>query len=547
MAVVKTPAGEQNLHLSDPPACIGTLAIDLGSSTTVVAFQRANQAQIELLELPAISREQGSVPSLIWAEHAGDGAVLVGRQVLEGGLNERDAPQLHRDFKRQIGQAAIAETTSHRLSPEQAGARLLLEIWKRMPPELTIERLVLTAPVDQGAAYCDWLVQACAPMDVGEVALVDEPTAAALGAGLAAGSKLLVVDLGGGTLDLSLVALEGGEGRAAPLAQLLRFRGKDLRDSRQTLRQATVLGKAGINLGGRDFDRWILDALQPEGLPGEGDGLIALLNAAERLKCRLSDSDRSERETLIELASSRDLEHPVQLRMDRQTFSQLLSDRGLFTALEGLLEQTLKEAELKGCRREDLDAVVLVGGGAHLPQLKQWLEQALPSTPMLTPPPMAAVAKGALSLTPGVRLQDLLQKGISLRCWNRRSHAHHWHPLFMRGQPWPSSQPLELVLSASNPDQTIVELVLGEAQPHMRHEVVMVDGLPQVLETSESWTNVNRRDGITCELPLVPPGQPGEDCLKLRFHLNDKAELILEGDDLRTGAPLERQVLGTVR
>ncbi len=545
--MVKTPAGEQNLHLSDPPACIGTLAIDLGSSTTVVAFQRANQAQIELLELPAITREQGSVPSLIWAEHAGDGAVLVGRQVLEGGLNERDAPQLHRDFKRQIGQAAIAETTSHRLSPEQAGARLLLEIWKRMPPELTIERLVLTAPVDQGAAYCDWLVQACAPMDVGEVALVDEPTAAALGAGLAAGSKLLVVDLGGGTLDLSLVALEGGEGRAAPLAQLLRFRGKDLRDSRQTLRQATVLGKAGINLGGRDFDRWILDALQPEGLPDEGDGLIALLNAAERLKCRLSDSDRSERETLIELASSRDLEHPVQLRMDRQTFSQLLSDRGLFTALEGLLEQTLKEAELKGCRREDLDAVVLVGGGAHLPQLKQWLEQALPSTPMLTPPPMAAVAKGALSLTPGVRLQDLLQKGISLRCWNRRSHAHHWHPLFMRGQPWPSSQPLELVLSASNPDQTSVELVLGEAQPHMRHEVVMVDGLPQVLETSESWTNVNRRDGITCELPLVPPGQPGEDCLKLRFHLNDKAELILEGDDLRTGAPLERQVLGTVR
>ena len=45
----------------------------------------------------------------------------------------------------------------------------------------------------------------------------------------------------------------------------------------------------------------------------------------------------------------------------------------------------------------------------------------------------------------------------------------------------------------------------------------------------------------------MPPGQPGEDCLKLRFHLNDKAELILEGDDLRTGAPLERQVLGTVR
>ena len=545
--MVQTPAGEQNLHLSDPPACVGTLAIDLGSSTTVVAFQRANQAEIELLELPAITREPGSVPSLIWAEYAGDGAVLVGRQVLEGGLNERDAPQLHRDFKRQIGQADIAETTTRRLSPEQSGARLLLEIWKRMPPELTIERLVLTAPVDQGAAYCEWLVQACAPMDVDEVALVDEPTAAALGAGLAAGSRLLVVDLGGGTLDLSLVALEGGEGRAAPLAQLLRFRGKDLTDSRQTLRQAKVLGKAGINLGGRDFDRWILDALHPDGLPAEGDGLMALLNAAERLKCRLSDSALSERESITELASSKDLVRPATLRMDRQTLSQLLSDRGLFTALEGLLEQTLKDAELRGCRSEDLDAVVLVGGGAHLPQLKEWLKQTLPSTPMLTPPPMEAVARGALSLTPGVRMQDLLQKGISLRCWNRRSHAHHWHPLFLRGQPWPSSQPLELVLSASSPDQSSVELVLGEAQPQMRHEVVMVDGLPRVVETSDSWTDIIRRDGITCELPLMPPGQPGEDCLKLRFHLSDQAELILEGDDLRTGAPLERQVLGTVR
>ena len=45
-----------------------------------------------------------------------------------------------------------------------------------------------------------------------EVALVDEPTAAAIGCGLRPGSRVLVVDLGGGTIDLSLVALEGGKG-----------------------------------------------------------------------------------------------------------------------------------------------------------------------------------------------------------------------------------------------------------------------------------------------------------------------------------------------
>ena len=545
--MVQPLAAEQNLHLSGASCNVGTLAIDLGSTTTVVAFQSAVRSEVDLLDLPAITRETGAIPSLIWAEDAVSGPALVGLEVLENGLHERDAPQLHRDFKRWIGVASDQQNVERRLSPEQAGARLLHEIWKRMPPELSIERLVLTAPVDQGSGYRDWLLKACELMQVAEIALVDEPTAAALGAGLEAGSKLLVVDLGGGTLDLSLVALEGGEGRAAPVAQLLRFRGQDLNNSRQALRQAKVLGKAGINLGGRDLDRWILDELCPGGLPEEGDGLMALLNAAERLKCRLSDPAIQNRESLTETANGPDLTAPTRLSMDRHKFSRLLEERGLFEALEGLLSKTLRDAELNGCPAEDLDAVVVVGGGAHLPQLRDWLTEKLSPTPLLTPPPMEAVACGALSLTPGVRMQDLLQRGISLRCWNQRSNSHHWHPLFLPGQPWPSSKPLELILSASGPDQETLELVLGESRGETRHEVVMVNGLPRVIEKNDGWDDVTRRPDTACELPLDPPGQPGEDCLKLRFHLNDQAELILEGEDLRSGESLEPRPLGTVR
>ena len=545
--MVQPLAAEQNLHLSGASCNVGTLAIDLGSTTTVVAFQSAVRSEVDLLDLPAITRETGAIPSLIWAEDAVSGPALVGLEVLENGLHERDAPQLHRDFKRWIGVASDQQNVERRLSPEQAGARLLHEIWKRMPPELSIERLVLTAPVDQGSGYRDWLLKACELMQVAEIALVDEPTAAALGAGLEAGSKLLVVDLGGGTLDLSLVALEGGEGRAAPVAQLLRFRGQDLNNSRQALRQAKVLGKAGINLGGRDLDRWILDELCPGGLPEEGDGLMALLNAAERLKCRLSDPAIQNRESLTETANGPDLTAPTRLSMDRHKFSRLLEERGLFEALEGLLSKTLRDAELNGCPAEDLDAVVVVGGGAHLPQLRDWLTEKLSPTPLLTPPPMEAVACGALSLTPGVRMQDLLQRGISLRCWNQRSNSHHWHPLFLPGQPWPSSKPLELILSASGPDQESLELVLGESRGETRHEVVMVNGLPRVIEKNDGWDDVTRRPDTACELPLDPPGQPGEDCLKLRFHLNDQAELILEGEDLRSGESLEPRPLGTVR
>ena len=542
MGMAKPLAGEQNLHLSGR----GTLAIDLGSTTTVVAFQACNDARIKLIDLAPISRKEGEVPSMLWLDDRNSPSVLVGRQVLESGLGDRDLPQLHRDFKRWIG-LPIPSPWRQLLSPDQAGARLLQEIWKRIPQDLTIERLVLTAPVEPGSAYRQWLLEACESLQIPEIALVDEPTAAALGAGLPAGSKLLVVDLGGGTLDLSLVALEGGEGRAAPLAQLLRFQSRNLTKSRQTLRQARVLGKAGIALGGRDLDRWILDALQPQGLPSEGDEYTALLDAAERLKCRLSNTEINDEQELTELASSPEMTTPTTLRMNRKRFTQLLEERGLFKLLEELLKQTLRAAEVHGCRRSDLNAVVMVGGGAHLPQLQAWLTSFMSPVPLRTPPPMEAVACGALSLTPGVRILDLLQRGISLRCWDRRSNRHHWHPLFVAGQPWPSSQPFELVLSASAVEQTTIEFVLGEPELEARHEVRLIDGLPQVIERNPNAAEVKERPSPCFKLMLNPPGQPGEDCLKLHFHLDEHAELIMEGEDLRNGSRLERVSLGTVR
>ena len=43
----------------------GTLAIDLGSSNTIVVFQKENGSNPELLDLPPISRSPGEIPSLI--------------------------------------------------------------------------------------------------------------------------------------------------------------------------------------------------------------------------------------------------------------------------------------------------------------------------------------------------------------------------------------------------------------------------------------------------------------------------------------------------
>ena len=57
MALEQTPTGEQNLQICE---AAGTLAIDLGSTTTVVAFQSAQTAGPQLLELGAMGRSLAS-------------------------------------------------------------------------------------------------------------------------------------------------------------------------------------------------------------------------------------------------------------------------------------------------------------------------------------------------------------------------------------------------------------------------------------------------------------------------------------------------------
>ena len=188
-----------------------------------------------------------------------------------------------------------------------------------------------------------------------------------------------------------------------------------------------------------------------------------------------------------------------------------------------------------------------VGGGAQLPFLRQWLTNHTAPARLLTPPPVEAVALGALQLTPGVAIRDVLQHGVSLRFWDQRSNSHRWHPLFVAGQPWPSPSPLELVLAASQAGQRSLELVLGEPIPQGSHSVVFVDGLPTLQEQATGEIAHQPWPGDALVLPLEPAGEQGEDCLRLRWSIDAEAQLELEINDLRSGEKWSYPRLGAVR
>ena len=519
----------------------GTLAIDLGSSTTVVVFQKENGQPPELLDLPPISRSIGEIPSLIWKSSEKEESYLIGQQIIDLNLINEKENNLSQDFKRWIGSTEIEPIYDSKITPEKAGEILIHSIWEKVSQKVNIKRLVLTAPVDTYREYRTWLVNVCNSLEVKEIALVDEPTAAAMGAGLKPGSTLLVLDFGGSTIDMSIVALEGGEGQASPIAQLVRFDGNNLEGkSTQVLRTAKVLGKSGLRLGGKDIDRWIFHHLLPEENPTN-----SILRKAEELKCELSNTNI--KETLVITKKANNIQNEEKfLKLSKKGLEELLIEKGLLKSIEKLFIQTINSAKRNSFELKDLDSVVLVGGGSRIPLIKNYLSDICNSIPFLTPPPIEAIALGALHLTPGVQIKDVLNKGVSLRCWNKKNEKHIWHPLFLAGQTWPTNKPLEIILAASINSQLSIDLIIGEPQEEGSNEIIYTNGLP-TLKTIESKDKIKKITNTIISIPVDPPGEIGQDCIKLIFNINDNCQLEVEGVDLRNNKEITKQNLGEIR
>jgi molecular chaperone DnaK (HSP70) len=83
------------------------IAIDFGTSNTVIARWNPVTQQPETLNIPGLSIQQSLnpplIPSLVYLEDASKGQVLVGQQVRDRGLDLKNDPRFFRSFKRGIG------------------------------------------------------------------------------------------------------------------------------------------------------------------------------------------------------------------------------------------------------------------------------------------------------------------------------------------------------------------------------------------------------------------------------------------------------------
>ncbi|XP_055332456.1 uncharacterized protein LOC129584332 [Paramacrobiotus metropolitanus] len=184
-----------------------------------------------------------------------------------------------------------------------------------------------------------------------DVSLLNEPTAAAIAYGGVVDEKctILVFDFGGGTLDISIMKVEGRN-------------------------EYRVLSTDGdMYLGGENFDseivQYFLDDINRRysmDLALDSRALAKLKLIAEKAKIALSSPYfGTYRETVHKLRD--DFDYDVVLT--KATFGGML--RGLFEKILVRVKSALEAANLSP---EDIDKVILVGGSSRLPVVKEKLQ-----------------------------------------------------------------------------------------------------------------------------------------------------------------------------
>lgn len=531
---------------------VNSFAIDFGTSNTVIASLNSFTKKTKIVRLNDLCQKLSGtpplIPSLLYLQDANKNKVLVGQEVLNSGLNSPNDVRFFRNFKRGVGseiQGFLPEIDNTEISFETIGKIYLTKIIERLKSESSeaLDSLVLTVPVDSFEIYRLWLTDICRSLEIEQIRIIDEPTAAALGYGLTDQKTLLVIDIGGGTADLSLVELETNFNNYQGL--ILKWGQKILGENQaQKNRTAKVIAKVGKNLGGADLDNWLVNYFVKEQKLTPSSLLTRLV---ERLKIKLSTQDQA-----TEVYFNDETLESFELSLDQETFAKVLRYHELFPQLDELMTKMLQSARRNGVEITNIDNVILVGGTVKIPQVQDWVSGYFPVEKIRCDRPLTAVAEGALQIISDIEVKDFLYHSYGVRYWDRKNKRHSWHPLIKNGQPYPMSQPVTLTLGASVKNQSHIELVIGEiGSQDVVTEVYFENNQLKTRNLNNEQNLVkplNDSDQAKTIATLDPPGQPGSDRIELQFQVDSQCYLRVSVKDLLTeNTILDSQILTKIK
>ena len=349
------------------------IGIDLGTSNSAASVLVGGKPTT-IPSAEGASQYGKSFPSYV--AFTEDGQMLVGeparRQAVTNPENTISA------IKRSMGTDHKVTVNGKQYSPQEISAFILQKIKKDAETFLgePIEKAVITVP-----AYFDDN-QRTATKDAGTIAgldvvrLVNEPTAASLAYGLDKAEEddmnIMVYDLGGGTLDVTIMEFGGG-----------------VFEVRST--------SGDTQLGGTDMDNVLIKYLADEFKAQEGIDLMdndqavqRLREAAEKAKIELSTTTTTEVNLPFIAMGSDGTPKNLIISLTRAKLEELVDH--IVEKSGKPMQQALDDAKMT---RAEIDKIILVGGPTRMPIVQKYVEKFIGKPVERGIDPMECVSMGA--------------------------------------------------------------------------------------------------------------------------------------------------------
>ncbi|MDD5960543.1 molecular chaperone DnaK [Methanobrevibacter wolinii] len=349
------------------------IGIDLGTSNSAAAVLIGGKPTV-IPSAEGASQYGKAFPSYV--AFTDDGQKLVGepakRQAITNPENTISA------IKRSMGTDRKVKVQGKEYTPQEISAFILQKIKKDAETFLgePIEKAVITVP-----AYFDDN-QRTATKDAGTIAgldvvrLVNEPTAASLAYGIDKQEEdddvnIMVFDLGGGTLDVTIMEFGGGV-----------FEVKST--------------SGDTKLGGTDMDNAIMNYLSSEFKKETGVDLMEDDQAVQRLR---EASEKAKIELSTTLTSQVNLPFITMKDGEAKNLINDLSRAKLEQLVDPIvqkcgrpMEQALNDAKMS---KSDIDKIILVGGPTRMPCVQKYVENFIGKPVERGIDPMECVSMGA--------------------------------------------------------------------------------------------------------------------------------------------------------
>jgi molecular chaperone DnaK len=347
------------------------IGIDLGTSNSAAAVMEGGRPTI-IPSAEGTSLGGKAFPSYV--AFTKDGQLLVGEPARRQAVSNPEGTIAA--IKRKMGTDYKVKVMGKEYTPQQISAFILQKIKRDSEAYMgeQVSKAVITVPAyfndNQRQATKD--AGAIAGLEV--VRIINEPTAAALAFGLDKSEKeqkIMVFDLGGGTLDVTIMEFSAGV--------------------------FEVISTSGdTQLGGTDMDEILMNFVSSQfkletGIDVTKDkmALYRVREASEKAKIELSTTLSTEINLPFITADANGPRH-LSMTISRAKLEELINP--VVERCRGPLTNAMKDAKLTP---ENIDSIILVGGPTRMPIIQRFVENMVGRKIQRGMDPMECVAMGA--------------------------------------------------------------------------------------------------------------------------------------------------------